>query len=182
MSTAQEARALADALRAEYLDGVLSAETLPRAAAMLEAQAAEIERLRAEVQSWRDTLSAVMPADLKDWHENDPAEWPQVAADLIETLRTSDALAWEGVEVMARDLERVTAERDAEAARAEMHADLCARTARALGLERFEGRSDMPERVAALVAERDALRAELQARGPRWADGGDAMAGALAGM
>ena len=35
---------------------------------------------------------------------------------------------------------------------------------------------------ALLTAEVEHLRAELAKRGPRWADGGDAMAGALAGM
>lgn len=36
--------------------------------------------------------------------------------------------------------------------------------------------------LASWLKELKAARAELQSRGPRWKDGGDAMAGALAGM
>lgn len=32
-------------------------------------------------------LTAVMPADFKDWHQNAPAELPEVAAWVIENLR-----------------------------------------------------------------------------------------------
>ena len=32
-------------------------------------------------------LSAVMPADFKDWHQNGPKEWPEVAAGTIANLR-----------------------------------------------------------------------------------------------
>ena len=32
-------------------------------------------------------LSAVMPTDFKDWHDNGPKEWPEVAAGTIKRLR-----------------------------------------------------------------------------------------------
>ena len=32
-------------------------------------------------------LSEVMPADFKDWHDNGPKEWPEVAAGTIKRLR-----------------------------------------------------------------------------------------------
>lgn len=32
-------------------------------------------------------IGEVMPADFKDWHDNLPREWPEVAADTIKRLR-----------------------------------------------------------------------------------------------
>jgi len=48
---------------------------------------AEAEALRAQVADYETRLSAVMPSDFKDWHQNSKAEWPEVAAWVIETLR-----------------------------------------------------------------------------------------------
>ena len=36
-------------------------------------------------------LSAVMPADFKDWHENNRSEWPDIAAWVITNLREQRA-------------------------------------------------------------------------------------------
>ena len=47
----------------------------------------EIDRLRARNEDWETRLSAVMPADFKDWHQNSRNEWPEVAAAVIENLR-----------------------------------------------------------------------------------------------
>lgn len=147
MSTTDEARRLAGqrppgAYGALY-DWAIEAEQ------MLRAKADQIERLTAE----RDALKATL-------HD-----------ELTENLRLRDMGGARQDEGMTAYIERLVAERDAEAARAELHADLCARTAQALGLERFEGRSDMPERVAALVAERDGLRADAERY--RWLRDGD---------
>lgn len=51
-----------------------------------------------EVQNWRKKLTAVMPADFKDWHENSSAEWPEVAAGVIKSLREREELAWKATE------------------------------------------------------------------------------------
>jgi len=48
---------------------------------------AERDRLRTEVDKWRATLTAIMPADFKDWHQNAPAEWPDIAAWVITNAR-----------------------------------------------------------------------------------------------
>lgn len=40
-----------------------------------------------ERERWESALSAVMPADFKDWHQNSPAERPEVAAWVITNLR-----------------------------------------------------------------------------------------------
>jgi TATA-binding protein-associated factor Taf7 len=54
-----------------------------------EKQAAEIERL----QDYDTRLSAVMPADFKDWHQNSKNEWPEIAAWVITNLREREAEA-----------------------------------------------------------------------------------------
>lgn len=55
-------------------------------------------------------LSEVMPADFKDWHDNLPREWPEVAAGTITNLRQREDWAMEQLE---RALERLgEAERD----------------------------------------------------------------------
>lgn len=59
-----------------------------------EAAAAELRRLQAEVDRLNDydtRLSAVMPADFKDWHENSRNEWPELAAGTITDLREQRA-------------------------------------------------------------------------------------------
>lgn len=40
-----------------------------------------------ERERWESALGAVMPADLKDWHQNSPSERPSVAAWVISNLR-----------------------------------------------------------------------------------------------
>lgn len=44
-----------------------------------------------------DLLSAVMPPDFKDWHQNSKEEWPEIAAAVITNLRQREELAWEQV-------------------------------------------------------------------------------------
>lgn len=52
----------------------------------------------------------------------------------------------------------------------------------AMTREGLHSKSDIAGELAHRDIEIECLRAELRNRGPRWADGGDAMAGALAGM
>jgi len=47
---------------------------------------------------WETEISKVMPADYKDWWQNDRAEWPVVARMNIESLREREQLAWDQVE------------------------------------------------------------------------------------
>ena len=53
-------------------------------------QAAELKRLH----DYDTRLTAVMPADFKDWHENSRNEWPEIAAGVITSLREREAEAW----------------------------------------------------------------------------------------
>jgi uncharacterized protein YodC (DUF2158 family) len=58
-------------------------------------QQARAEKAEAELANWHKELSAVMPTDFKDWHQNSKAEWPLVARQVIENLREREKLAWE---------------------------------------------------------------------------------------
>ena len=44
-------------------------------------------RLRAQLDDYETRLSAVMPQDFKDWHQNSKLEHPEVAAHVITNLR-----------------------------------------------------------------------------------------------
>ncbi len=50
----------------------------------------ERDALRALVQDYETRLTAVMPADMDDWHENAKSEWPEIAAAVIKNLRESE--------------------------------------------------------------------------------------------
>jgi uncharacterized coiled-coil DUF342 family protein len=71
--------------------------------------AAETVRLR----DYDERLTAVMPADFKDWHENARREWPEVAASVITSLR-------ESVEFFSEAFTRADDERKALAAEVEL--------------------------------------------------------------
>jgi hypothetical protein len=71
-----------------------------------------VEELKQRIQRWHDTLTPLMPSDLKCWHENNPDELPEVAAWVIESQRQriaeieaendalrADLLVWEEKEV-----------------------------------------------------------------------------------
>jgi len=45
------------------------------------------EELKKRIQRWHDTLTPLMPSDLKSWHENSPSEWPEVTAWVIAIHR-----------------------------------------------------------------------------------------------
>lgn len=47
----------------------------------------QIGELESQLSKWETTLTAVMPADFKDWHQNSKAEWPEIAALVITNLR-----------------------------------------------------------------------------------------------
>ncbi len=58
--------------------------------------------LRAEAERWRTKVGAVMPADFKCWHQNSPAEWPEVTAHTITALRADrDAVYAEAARLRA---------------------------------------------------------------------------------
>jgi hypothetical protein len=48
---------------------------------------AERDALREKLTEWETKLSAVMPHDFKDWHKNNPDEWPEIAVMVIKNLR-----------------------------------------------------------------------------------------------
>jgi hypothetical protein len=48
---------------------------------------AERDALREKLTEWETKLSTVMPHDFKDWHRNNPDEWPEIAAMVIKNLR-----------------------------------------------------------------------------------------------
>jgi len=71
-----------------------------------------VEELKQRIQRWHDTLTPLMPSDLKSWHENNPSEWPEVTAWVITSQRErinqleaendamrADLLLWEEKEV-----------------------------------------------------------------------------------
>ncbi|MCU0909769.1 MAG: hypothetical protein MUE98_00045 [Rhodobacteraceae bacterium] len=68
------------------------------------ANAAEAER-----DAYRAELSAVMPADFADWHENNSQEWPQVAAGVIRSLREREQLGWAAAEEANAEIARLRA-------------------------------------------------------------------------
>jgi hypothetical protein len=53
--------------------------------------ARELER---KLSKWETELSEVMPADFKDWHQNNKSEWPLVAKLVIQSLREREAFAF----------------------------------------------------------------------------------------
>lgn len=116
-STHEALRALlAEAHRAEAVMlrecgmGVLDKLVLEQARAVLAAadadrarNAAEADRLRAALDKWETTLSAVMPADYKDWHESDRAAWPDLAASCIVNARRMAEADGRLIEALKRD-------------------------------------------------------------------------------
>lgn len=45
----------------------------------------------ATAEDWVSAIAPLMPADFKDWHQNNPNEWPRVTAEVIRALRESEA-------------------------------------------------------------------------------------------
>lgn len=68
-------------------------------------QSYEIERLHA----YDRALSAVMPADFKDWHQNHPREWPEVAAHVVSNMRQREEDACAEIERLRADLREAMA-------------------------------------------------------------------------
>lgn len=71
-----------------------AAQALEREAYTDQVTAAELKRLH----DYDTRLTAVMPADFKDWHENSRNEWPEIAADVITSLRERENEAWKEAE------------------------------------------------------------------------------------
>jgi len=55
----------------------------------------ECSKLERELNAFHPCLSAVMPPDFKDWHQNSKQEWPQIAAEVIQNLRIDRDKGWE---------------------------------------------------------------------------------------
>ena len=98
-------RTLINALR--ILDSEIQSEDGVANAVVAEA-ATRLEEQLDHIQRWHDTLTPLMPSDLKSWHENNPSEWPEVTAfviavylERIKRLETendalrADLLLWE---------------------------------------------------------------------------------------
>lgn len=71
------------------------------------------QEVAAERERWTKAIGAQMPADFKDWHENSPAELPEIAAWVIQNLR-ADRDSWaDQASQRAQDaLDLVAAERE----------------------------------------------------------------------
>ena len=52
------------------------------------------ERVAAERERWRAAIAPEIPADMKDWHQNSPSEWPDVAAAVLRSRREDAETAW----------------------------------------------------------------------------------------
>jgi hypothetical protein len=77
-------RSLINALR--ILDSEIQSEDGVANAVVAEA-ATRLEEQQKQIQRWHDTLTPLMPSDLKSWHENNPSEWPEVTAWVITSQR-----------------------------------------------------------------------------------------------
>ena len=102
-------RSLINALR--VLDSEIQSEDGVANAVVAEA-ATRLEEQQDRIQRWHDTLTPLMPSDLKSWHENNPSELPEVTAWVIESQRQhiaeieaendamrADLLLWEQKEI-----------------------------------------------------------------------------------
>lgn len=56
------------------------------------------EEAQERVASWETKISEVMPADFKDWWQNDKSEWPLVTQLVIRSLKDREELAWKMLE------------------------------------------------------------------------------------
>ena len=59
----------------------------------------------AKLAKWGSELSAVMPADFKDWWQNSREEWPEVASMVIEGLRKQVEMTDKAAETRVKELE-----------------------------------------------------------------------------
>ena len=104
-----------------------------------EEDADAVRRLTAERDAFRSQLTAVMLPDFKDWHDNERAEWPDIAAWVITNLRER--------------LAEAEAERDAAQADSERRATIILGMAEeGWLLHGEEGMDDMQKLVDAEVA------------------------------
>lgn len=109
-------------------------------------QAAEIERLH----DYDTKLSAVMPADYKDWHEGSKKEWPELAAESIKMWRDRANEAYV-------EIERLEKANNAFALLAKSQEERISTL--------FKSKSKYEEATATLQSERDAnatLTAEIE--------------------
>ena len=112
--------------------------------------AQRLRELQSQVDKWEAELGAVMPADFKDWHQNDPLERPAVARWVVENLR--------------KQVAELQAQLDSSWSG---NVDLCAKLAD-MGKQRDQYRGALESKHGgepiALLAELDAAREEIE----RW--------------
>jgi hypothetical protein len=65
---------------------------------------AEVERMDKRLSNYDEKLSAVMPSDFKDWHDNSRNEWPELTALVITNLRERLAEEQKQVELMEQEI------------------------------------------------------------------------------
>ena len=70
---------------------------------------AHLASLNATIERWESELSAAMPPDFNDWHENAKSEWPEVARRVIESLRDREEWALNALKQQAAALESAIA-------------------------------------------------------------------------
>jgi len=69
------------------------------------AEAAErLAEQHMRIKQWHDALTPLMPSDFKCWHENNPNEWPEVAARVITSQRECIAKLEQENDAMRADL------------------------------------------------------------------------------
>lgn len=117
------------------------------------------DALAARLAEYDDRLTDVMPLDFKDWHENSKAEWPQIAAQVLKSLRERA----EDAEALAARLAEVEAERDKFAVTVvNLSEQRKIATLRACAKEEMEKREAAEARAAKLTALLDRAKEELR--------------------
>lgn len=80
-----------------------------------------------KLAKWESELSKVMPADFKDWWQNSPDEWPEVARMVTEGLQKQVEMTDKAAEARVKELEEerkdISSCRDTACAKLQRHYD-----------------------------------------------------------
>ncbi len=79
---------------------------MSRHAQIMEAMANNPDEVADRLIAWETEVGKTMPADFKDWRENDSSEWPLVTRTVIESMREREKEAWEGAALVSENLKR----------------------------------------------------------------------------
>lgn len=66
-----------------------------------------MKKLIDRLKRYETLLTAAMPPDFKDWHQNSREEWPEIAAEVIKNLREREHEAWKHVDRISDEIERI---------------------------------------------------------------------------